>query len=172
MSWLQTTTGRAFDLLDPRPEDVDIIDIAWSLGRQCRYLGHTHVAYSVAQHSVLVSEALPPELRLLGLMHDAAEAYVGDMPKPLKALLPEFSVIEDRIWRAIAERFDLPAVIPAEVKRVDTRILADEHLWLMGPSPRDWCPPEPALGIRIDPWGPDHAARVFQQRFDDLWLEF
>ena len=82
--WIQTFTGRAFYVLDPRPEDVDIEDIAHALSMQCRFAGHCREFYSVAQHSVTASWLVPPEDALWGLLHDAAEAYVVDLPRPIK----------------------------------------------------------------------------------------
>jgi hypothetical protein len=132
--WMQTYTGKKFDLLNPRVEDVDIIDIAHSLSMQCRYNGHTLKFYSVAEHCVHVANALPYNLRLAGLLHDAAEAYVGDCISPLKNLLPYFKGIEDRILEAIAVRFQVQNILSDNlVHQADLDILEDEHDQVMTP---------------------------------------
>jgi hypothetical protein len=82
--WMQTFTGRAFYPLDPRPEDIDPVDIAHALSLICRYGGHSSRFYSVAEHCVLMSHAVAPEHALWALLHDATEAYLGDMIRPLK----------------------------------------------------------------------------------------
>lgn len=118
---MTTSTGMNINLLSVKPEDIFMADIAISLSRQARYLGHTSEFYSVAQHSVIVSKALPDGLKLWGLLHDAAEAYVGDIIHPIKKALPLFRAIEDSITSAIAEHFQLDGdKIPEDVKAVDT----------------------------------------------------
>jgi len=107
MTWILTRTGRRFDLLAPKADQVSTLDIAHALSQLCRFNGHTSRHYSVAQHSLLVASIVPAEHQLAALLHDATEAYVGDMTRPLKALLPDFSAIEHGIWLAICER--LPA---------------------------------------------------------------
>lgn len=138
MTWLQTYRGRRFDLLDPRPEDLDIGDIAHALSNLCRFTGHVRDFYSVAQHSVVVSHLVPAELALVGLMHDATEAYIGDVSRPLKRMLPEYGVIEDRLWAVIAERFGLPRVLPPEVKQADNLALMWERRDLLGLPAASW----------------------------------
>ena len=160
--WMQTASGIAFWPIDPRPEDVRIYDIAHSLSNMCRYGGHCTSFYSVAQHSVLVSRALPPELKMWGLLHDASEAYVVDVPRPLKPFLTGYREAEDSVMAAIADAFDLcPRTMPSEVKRIDNAILADEAAQIMGPPPRAWTLPEPLLGIKITPVGPEEARQMF-----------
>lgn len=162
-NWIQTATGRVFYPLDPRPEEIFIEDIAHALSNLCRYGGHCRDFYSVAQHSVLVSRALPDEHKLWGLLHDATEAYLVDVPRPIKRFLGGYEVAEDRLHVVIAERFGLPPEIPAEVKRVDNAILVDEMNQLMPMGL-----PEPALGIAIDPWPPIIARDVFLREFERL----
>ncbi|MET3601844.1 phosphohydrolase [Martelella mangrovi] len=164
--WMQTASGRAFWPMDPRPEEVDIEDIAHALSNMCRYAGHCRRFYSVAQHSVLVSRALPSDLALWGLLHDASEAYLVDVPRPVKPFLDGYKAAEGRVMEAIVMRFNLmPAEMPAEVKRVDDAILHDEALQLMQRPPMGWHLPEPPLGIRIEPWSPDYARTVFHREF-------
>lgn len=173
-AWIQTYTGRRFRPFDPRPEDVCIKDIAHALAFKCRFGGHCTAFYSVAQHSVLVSEAVASSgfgsaVQLEGLMHDAAEAYLPDVPRPVKPHLLGFANIEIRVERAIASAFDLPWPWCPAVKRTDTAILRDEAIQLMDGDHSDWDLPEPALGIPIDPWGPEEAERRFLERFEMLW---
>jgi hypothetical protein len=136
--WLNTATGRAFDFLDPKPEDIDIVDIAVALSHQARYAGHTRVHYSVASHSMIIANTLdvldyPQEVVAWGLLHDAAEAYVTDIPWPLKAagLVPEIARVEKAIMVAIVERFSLGSEEPEIVKLLDLEILdvcQDSHV--------------------------------------------
>ena len=139
MSWIETYTGKKFYPLNPRPEDVDIIDIAHSLSMQCRFNGHTRFFYSVAEHSAMVSKELAATgynklIQLYGLLHDAAEAYVCDLPRPIKRQIKEYEPIEVRVQGVIWEGFNLPA--PAETDRkilqyMDDRILGYEGVRLM-----------------------------------------
>lgn len=172
MSWIQTHRGRKFDLVSPRADDVDIEDIAHALSNLCRYTGHTKRFYSVAEHSVLCARALPAHLRLAGLLHDATEAYVGDMASPLKALLPEYKVIEDNVWRAIAERFGLPDKLPSEVKAVDLALLRAERNALLGPTPAPWGVDSVDLvelpTFSFGRWSPEVARAAFLSTWDDL----
>lgn len=182
MTWVQTYSGIAFDLLDPRPEMVEIKDIAHALAHQCRYNGHTSHFYSVAQHSVLVSNALETvgsdrELLLWGLLHDAAEAYVGDLVSPVKRLLrlkaggatlaSDFDRVEAQIQGVIVQKYGLGPNEPAEVTEYDLRLLATERRDLFGQCPRDWQLKYEPLYQRIVVW-PATAETEFLRRFDRL----
>lgn len=150
--WLNTATGKRFDFLRPKLEDIDIVDIAIALGNQCRYAGHTRQHYSVAEHCVILSHAASPEHAAWALMHDAAEAYVTDIPWPLKAagLVPDLALAEKVIMRAICVRFGLDPVEPAEVKALDLEILdleADALLTRHADWPRG-TPREPRERLR------------------------
>ena len=143
-TWIQTFSGRAFDLLNPEPEAICIEDIAHHLSILTRYTGATRRGLSIAQHCVRVGMLLPPGLRLAGLLHDAAEAYTGDWSSPLKVAMrleaPGFlERVETPIERAIEARFGLTlsADDREEIKRADLVMLATERRDLMGPSPRD-----------------------------------
>jgi hypothetical protein len=121
----------------------------------------------VAEHSIHVASLVPPEFALEGLMHDAAEAYIGDVTRPLKALLPEYRAIEERIERAIAERFGLIWPWPEPVRLADTAMLALEKRVVMESIREDWAPlppePEPLPDIRH--WPPHAADTVWFGRF-------
>lgn len=168
--WMQTATGGEFWPMDPRVSEVKIQDIAHSLSNMCRYAGHCLHFYSVAQHSVLVSQNVPRENALWGLLHDASEAYLVDVPRPVKPSLGGYREIESGVMAVVCKAFDLPPEMPDEVKRVDEAILADEAAQLMAAPPRDWCLREPALGIGIVPWSPEVARVQFMQRFLELTL--
>lgn len=116
--WLQCYSGAAFYPLDPKPEDIHILDIGHALSLICRFGGHVKRFYSVAEHSVLVSKMVPDQWRLRALLHDAAEAYIGDMIRPLKRDMPEYQEAEDRIWEAICQRFGLGDPIYPEADKI------------------------------------------------------
>lgn len=136
--WMQTHTGRAFWPLDPRAEDVDPLDIAHALSHLCRYGGHVKRFYSVAEHCWHISQSVAPQHALWGLLHDASEAYLVDLPRPIKRSMPSYIEAERRVQAVICERFGLDVVEPAEVKAADSRILLDERAVLLGPMPRPW----------------------------------
>lgn len=164
--WHQTYTGRRFNAIDPRPDDVDILDIAHSLAHTCRYKGHCARFYSVAEHSVYVSRIVPS---LEALLHDAAEAYspFGDVPRPYKHLFPFVVEVEDRLEQAIAEHFGLEWPWPVGVKVADCMLLADEKAALMRPG-HDWQLPYPGTGAKIECWSPRRAEYEFLKRFKEL----
>lgn len=171
MSWMQTATGGMFWPLEPHPDDVHIEDIAHALSNMCRFNGHCTSFYSVAQHSVLVSQACPEEYRLAGLLHDAAEAYIGDIIRPIKPHLAGYRELETRIDQAIARRFEMPQPMPAIVKEIDERILADERDQVMTTTPEPWSLTRPPLGIMINPWPPAKAKELFLYQFSILTAE-
>lgn len=170
-SWLQTYSGRQFFPLDARSEDVTIEDIAHALAATCRYNGHSRRFYSVAEHSVLVSQNVPEPYALHGLLHDATEAYCGDVIRPLKPSLVGFAEIEDNLADVIAERFALKWTVGAitAVKEIDDRILVDERDQIMAPPPAIWNLDDmKPLGVRIVAWGPAIAEALFLARFFEL----
>lgn len=121
-----TYTGRYFPLLSPKPEDIEIEDIAHALANICRFTGHVREFYSVAQHCVLASCLVPPRDALAALLHDAAEAYVTDVSSPLKPHLGGYKDIEKRIEKAVMTRFGITEM-PATVKRADMVLLVTER---------------------------------------------
>jgi len=163
--WLQTYTGRQFWPLDPRASEVDIVDIAHALSNMCRFGGHCEEFYSVAQHSYLVSSICPPEDALWGLLHDASEAYLVDIPRPVKAFLRDYKTYERDLERVIAKRFDLPSEMPESVKRADNSLLATEARDLMKSPPFLWERLAEPLDSRIVPWSPAIAEEIFLRKF-------
>jgi hypothetical protein len=133
--WIQTYSGIQFWPLDPREEDILIEDIAHALSMQCRFGGHCHRFYSVAEHCCHVSDRCP-EFPLWGLLHDAAEAYLTDVIRPIKPYLTEYKGIEDHLMYHIANRFGLEHDMPYNVKVADLRILTTEVGQLLGPPPQ------------------------------------
>ena len=170
MSWIQTYTGRAVDVLAFEPADFDIEDVAHHLSMLCRYNGAVRKFYSVAEHCVLLSHAVAPENALWALLHDATEAYVGDMVWPLKNEIPEFEVIEGHIMSAIAARVGLVPAQPAEVKEYDRRIVLDERAALLREPERPWSALEgkAPLGLTIYGWPPHIAEYEYNARFRQL----
>lgn len=171
--WIQTFSGLCYPLLAPDASDVCLDDIAHAVAGLERYTGHARrVAglhgYTVAQHSVHVSEIVPREDAFAALMHDSPEAYVGDASSPLKRCLSNFGYVERLSYLAIAKRFRLPFQLPPSVKHADLVLLATEKRDLMAPEPRPWLPlPEP-LPERIRIWSADVAEERFRERFEEL----
>ena len=179
--WFCTASGRKFFPAAPTVEMVCIEDIAHALGNICRFGGHCRRHYSVAVHSVGVSMLVHPDLAMQALMHDATEAYMGDMVKPLKEVMPEFEAMEEKLWRLIAERFGLPPTPPTdieEIRRADWTMLLTERDLLLPPQDEPWfCE---RLGVKateredilklIDPWpfGLGRPAELFMRRFRQL----
>lgn len=174
--WIQTYSGRKFYPLDPRTRDICWEDIAHALSNICRFTGHCREFYSVAQHCVLASEKVPLKVALWALLHDAPEAYICDMARPIK-IQPEFTFynqVEEKIMRIIAQAAGLEGDIPQAVKLIDKVLLKTEarDLGLLSP---DWLDPEWGLSDitplpeTINPWPPAEAKRRFLDRFDLLY---
>lgn len=191
MTWIHTSRGRALDLLDPDPDAVCLIEIAGCLSKICRYTGHTRRFYSVAEHSYLMSQWVEAEcgdrdLALAALLHDAAEAYMGDLTWPMQVALWDdegglgawgrvrYRKIQRRLDRIIADRAGLPVELLSDrrIKEADLRILIDERDALLGPPPRPW--PVDAemglepLGVIIMGLDPNRARGTFLLRLQQL----
>lgn len=158
--------------------DVHTAALAHVLGRSVhavhrmafRLCGHTSAFYSVAQHCVLVSMIVPREHALQGLLHDAAEAYYGEVTAPLKRLIPGYRSLELAGWRAIAKAFDVPEQLHSSIKHADLVMLATEQRDLMPPHDDEWAilrGISPLL-MRIGPLGPQAATRAWLRRLDKL----
>lgn len=138
MSWIQTYTGRKFDLIAPTADMICLRDIAHALAHLCRFTGHTKRFYSVAEHSIWVSQRVPAEHALSGLLHDATEAYLGDVSTPLKSLLPDYKLMEQRLWHVIADKYGVPRALPDCVKQADLCALVTERRDLLNPCEHRW----------------------------------
>lgn len=167
-NWMQTYTGRQFWPIDPRPEEVFLDDIAPPLAKACRYAGHCEGFYSVAEHSVLVSLVVPPEDALTALLHDATEAYLVDVPRPVKQYLQGYKEIENRLWGAISRKFELPQDMAQSIKEADNAVLLAEQQQIMKPPPAPWCVPGEPAPVRIIGWDPERAEMFFRGRFEHI----
>lgn len=141
--WIQTYTGKKFYLLEPKPHMFDIRDIAHALSMICRFNGHIKSFYSVAEHSVYVSRIARQGMKLSALMHDAAEAYVGDMVSPLKHSLAgdEYAKVEDNLMKVMSEVFDFKYPLDPYIHLCDKVQLMAEARELLEHTP-DWIPTE------------------------------
>ena len=215
MNWILTNSAKPISLVRPRADLVTPEDIVHSLAHICRFNGHCKHHYSVAQHSLLVASIVPDEDQLPALLHDAAEAYVGDMVQPLKRLLKEtaasttdawlltctslgldrhraskaaatftispgndpmaehlshlasvYHQIEQRVWLAIAERFDIDPVLPASVHEADMVALATERRDLMPEHAGTWecLNGHSPLPQHIARWTPEEARQRYYER--------
>lgn len=169
--WIQTRTGRQFFPLNPKPEDVCLEDIAHPLAMQCRFTGHCKYHYSIAQHSVLVSLHCDPQDALWGLLHDASEAYLVDVPRPLKRI-PEFAEVylraEKSLMDVICAHFGLPTTMPGSVHFADGAALATEKRDLMAIPPAPWEDLPPPWPEPIKEMSPEAARDLFYARFHEL----
>ena len=169
-----TICGNYFDYTDPEAHQYSIGEIAHALARECRFGNHTIEHYSVAQHSVMASYIVPPEDAYEALMHDAAEAFTGDIPRPLKQLLgPTFKAIEKRIEAAVFAHFGVRNPLPESVKHADIVMLATEQRDLLARKSDDghvWALIEGVtpLADRIEPWSEQNARRAFMSRYFEL----
>ncbi len=185
--WVETYYGRKVYPLEPDPDTLCIEDIAHALSLQCRYNGHTPDFYSVAQHSVLASYYAEPNLQRAALLHDAAEAYISDVPSPLKKC-PDFKAfnrIEDNLLFALADKFDFQYPFPAAIHAVDKLLLALEYRDVFK-GMLDWAPDltkwarltlywlqddnAPRARVLAIPelWSPKQAEAEFLARWEEL----
>lgn len=178
-AWIETYTGRKFNLLNPVIEDIDIIDIAHGLSLQCRWTGQCKYHFSVAQHSYYCSFLGPEDEALDRLLHDASESFMGDMNRPLKhftsageAYLKQEKVVQD----AIKTRFGLSLIDPPSVHIADNQMLFAEKKQLMTSLawPGEWLARSNSenLGtasVLIEQWSPAHAETMFLKRFEELY---
>lgn len=170
-SWMQTFTGIQFWPLDPRPDEISFIDIGAALSKVCRFGGHTTQFYSVAEHAWHLSYYVSEENALAALLHDAAEAYIGDMVRPLKRHMIEFQNVEQVLMDQIAGKVGLDNLLPYEVRDADNRILLDERAALLNPSPASWIQDIEGispLDIEICAFDPDTANEHFMSRLQEL----
>ena len=174
--YMQTASGRAYWPLDPRPEDITIEDIAHALGHICRYGGHCLTFYSVAEHSVLVSRLVPPEHALKALLHDAPEAYCGDVVRPLKKHLTDYAGIEELNWRAVCDRFGMTYDMPQCIHDADVALLFAEQAAIMPATLQETRGMGLTTPLKADPasifgYMPGRATERFLARFNELYVE-
>lgn len=170
-NWCQTFSGRQYWPLDPRPEEIFYEDVAHHLSLQCRFGGACREHYSVAEHSVRASYLVDSQHALQALLHDAAEAYVQDVVRPLKQHLADYSIIEKLNWEAVCKRFGIPLELHEQVILADEIMLVTEARDLMSKPPAPWkfarANLEP-LKETITPWQPRFAKGRFLERFWEL----
>lgn len=177
-AWIETFTGKRFPLLEPDESLICIEDIAHALSQQCRWTGHTKYFYSVAEHSIWVSRYSSAVDRLEGLLHDASEAYLSDLSRPVKHCTPigaPYLEIEKRLMHAIVNKFGLSDAMPNSVKEADNFLLWAEKQLLMQPvswrNPGDWDAKKPDEMMRLpklDGYLPANAEILFLDVFEQL----
>jgi len=170
-TFIETYTGRAFWPLNPTMDALSVIDIAHALSNQCRYSGHVAFFYPVAQHCCLLAEWLARRggsaldcLQIL--MHDAPEAYLVDVPRPVKQYMPQYRVWDHAVNDVIREWMGWKNIpIPSFQDEFDSRIIVDERAQLMSCSPNDWGHKLEPMGIVIQPWTPEEAEQTFLTQY-------
>jgi len=143
-------------------DDIIINDIAHSLAYMCRYVGHVSRFYSVAEHSVIVSHLVQPELALYGLLHDASEAYISDIAKGWKPLIKGYKKLEISVMKKVAKRFNLPWPPPIDIKRADTDLIECEMNTLIYNIPDGT--------DMLECWPPEYAYHKFMVRYGEIVL--
>lgn len=171
MSFIQTLSGHHFNYRNISHDSICIEDIATGLSNTCRFAGQLPEFYSVAQHSVHVSQIVPPEFAIEALMHDAPEAYCCDIPAPLKALLKDYQRIEGYVDSVIRTKYGLPLQHSEVVKYADRVMLATERRDLDIDDGTPWPILEgvPATDLlTVNPLRPGQAFTLFIARFKEL----
>lgn len=166
--WIQTKSGRKFWLDKPDYDSIDIEDIAHALSNICRFTGHTSRLFSVAEHSIGVSFLLPDKLKLAGLLHDAAEAYIGDINTPLKHLIGQkIYDIESRIQQAIYRKYDINLTMDdlKLIKHADNALLRKEAETFFNEQIEDWHEHLPIEEINFFNFTPPMTALFFLNLF-------
>ena len=169
--FIGTYSNKEFHFLNPSPEEVEIGDIANALSNLCRYSGHVSNFYSVAEHCVIMadwvlSKGLEPETALCALMHDASEAYLVDIPRPIKPYLEGYLEMEEKIQEVIFTKYGVPIMCDV-VTWLDTNIVRDEASVLFNIIPA-WVAYYEEVGIVVHNWTPNEARLHFSVMFDRL----
>lgn len=174
--WIQTKSGKKMYPLDPHPEDFDIEDIAHALSNQCRFTGHVSAFYSIAEHSVRVAwhvmDIAPGDdaASFAALMHDASEAYMPDLSRPIKQS-PQFQFYrdaEDNLMQKLSVRFGFQYPLPDIVHEADSILLGTEARDLMSPVVDDWHMRYEQLPDKVVPWTQEIAKELFLYYFDHM----
>lgn len=175
MSWIETYTAKRFDFANLDANDISILDIAHALSNICRFTGHCRDFYSVAEHCVIMSKMghwTSDVQKFEALMHDAHEAYIGDMSAPLKYVSPEFKAFEKRVETVVRRRFGLPEQLSPEIKNADIRMLAMEAKDVMHGNWRAWESINGVIPAQAFPdfLTPKDARIKFLTRFAELYV--
>ena len=156
---IRTKSGIYVNVINPTPDMIVIEDIAHSLSNLCRFGGHTQSFYSVAQHSVLCADLVKgKENKLTALLHDASEAYLIDVPSPLKKHLPDYQKIEKNMMKVISKKFGIKYPFSKDIKKADEKMLKVEWDCMMVSD----------LNSDIFSWSPDIANMKFMMMFRKL----
>lgn len=173
VKWIQTVSGLRVNPRSMTVGDIRMVDIAHALSMQCRYAGHCYKFYSVAEHCVLTSWVLEqmgrgPRVQLYGLLHDAEEAYLPDLPRPIKEMFPEYREAGKYIMDLVIGKYNLPWGCKDEIKKVDNALLHTEALEIMGDTSGWYLPEPPVPDLLIQGWEPHKAKTKFLHRFNQL----
>lgn len=169
-TWIQTYTGRRFNPTNPVVEAICIEDIAHALSMQCRFSGHVKEFYSVANHCILASYLCDTKDKLHGLLHDASEAYLVDIPSPIKrsGQFNNYLEFEKRMEAALAKKFGIAESMPTSVKLVDELLLVTEARDLMSTKTHKWSNNAKPLPFIIKPLSQQDSKKLFIERFNEL----
>lgn len=166
-------SGAMFDYNNPEDSNVTVEDIATALSNVCRFAGHVHYFYSVAQHSVNASLIVPKKYAFDALMHDTAEAFTNDLPTPLKAAFPVFKELEVRIEYAMSLKFGFSYPLAAPIKVADSQMLMMEKIKIKKDK-TDWTCLEGVIvddlwdKVDLRPMTPSRAKKNFLARYEEL----
>lgn len=169
--WIQTYGGGVFDYTKPEEAKLTFESLVHPLSHIPRFLGHTSRFYSVAQHSIHVSSIIEdPHDALCGLFHDAHEAFIGDMPRPLQVAFPEARKVEAKIRTAIRKSLGLPEIMSDAVEDADEILLVNEAHQLLGAQPVDnWTKQYDVKAFySIPEWSIEEVRTRFRQRMYEL----
>lgn len=163
--WIRTYSGKRFNVFEPRTEDVDIVDIAHALSFTCRFSGHTTQFYSVAEHCLNMCALLPDDLKIYGLLHDAAEAYLTDVPTPIKKQMPDIHILESKVMQVVAVKFKLQYqyFLCREIKDMDWALCVAEAKQFLSEGIKGWTAVLPQKDIRRLPFPPMAMSSVEEQ---------
>ena len=165
--WITTYSGKKMHYLEPKADEICIEDIAHALALTCRFGGHCKKFYSVAEHSIRVAEVVEDRFKLRALLHDAHEAYLHDVPRPIKQDMPQYKTIADRLQRVILIKFPCNFTDGTdeyeEIKFADNLLLSTEKDFMMT-NVKDWAIlPDPLKPFEPMSWR--NAERQFLKRF-------
>lgn len=163
-NWIETFTGAKFYPLGALESEIDVLDIAHSLSNQCRYGGHTSSFYSVAQHSCLVAELVNSKYKMDALLHDATEAYLLDLPKPVKMCMPDYEKFEEDLREVVCKTFNISYPIPKNVLDMDIVAACIEHENFFSDKFKEFYQTYTSLPIpkmKLDPKTPLQSEKLF-----------
>lgn len=171
-NWIETNSGKYFRYQENNPENIMIEDVAHSLSQLCRFSGQCNQFYSVAQHSCIVHDYAPSHLKIEGLLHDASEAFISDIPRPVKTIIPEIKELEQIIQMQVAQRFKFSWPFTSQIEILDSQLMLAEAKQLFTQEVAWTVEGLDPLNVKINHcWNSKVAKAEFLNRFD-LLLEF